>query len=156
MPPLADRLMQQQQQIAFYGQLVGQVLRGRREMQQLTLMTMAQSAALTSPSGWSRIESGNTSMTLVQLRKAARTLGITPADIVRQADLLASQLEASGVIVRDERPKDVGKWVLGGAGILALLAEAGVVAAASKAQHTTPEAGADTREDKAEAKKERS
>ena len=108
----------------FYGQIVGQVIRGRRELGGMSLATMSQTLALASPSGWSRVETGDTAMTVAQLRKAARTLGMAPAEVVRQADALVTQLEARGVVVHDDKPKDIGKWVLGGAGILALLAGA--------------------------------
>jgi transcriptional regulator with XRE-family HTH domain len=126
-------------QETFYGQIVGQVIRGRREMQGINLLAMAESMALATPSGWSRVETGDTAMTLAQLRKAAKKLGMEPADIVQQADALASQLEASGVVVNDEKPKNVGKWLLGGAGILALVA-AGAAGASAVSKAKTPKA----------------
>jgi len=118
-------------QETFYGQIVGQVIRGRREMQGINLLAMAESVALATPSGWSRVETGDTAMTLSPLQKAAKTLGRAPADIVQQADAVVSQLEASGVLVHDEKPKNVGKWLLGGAGILALVAAGAAGAAAA-------------------------
>jgi transcriptional regulator with XRE-family HTH domain len=130
------RTFEAMQQETSYGQIVGQVIRGRREIQGINLLTMAESVALATPSGWSRVETGDTSMTLAQLRKAARKLGMEPAAIVRQADILATQLEASGVVVHDDKPKNLGKWLLGGAGILALVA-AGAVAAAAKTTKDT-------------------
>jgi transcriptional regulator with XRE-family HTH domain len=132
-----------QTQETFYGQIVGQVLRGRREMQQMNLLTMAQNMSLVTPSGWSRVETGDTAITLAQLRKAARTLGMQPAEIVRQADVIAAQLEASGVMVYDERRKNVGKWLLGGAGILALVAAGAVSAAAASKTQSAKKATAD-------------
>jgi transcriptional regulator with XRE-family HTH domain len=133
------------QQEASYGQIVGQVIRGRRELQGISLATMSQSLALASPSGWSRVETGDTAMTLSQLRRAARKLGMKPSEIVNQADLLTAQLEASGVVVCDEKSKSIGKWVLGGAGLLALIAGAGVAAAAaSKADKTATKADDDS------------
>jgi transcriptional regulator with XRE-family HTH domain len=95
------------EQATFYGQIVGQVIRGRRELQGITLAAMSQSMDL-SPSGWSRVETGDTAMSITQLRRAARRLGMQPSEIVRQADLLVSQLEG-GVVVHDERPKGVSK-----------------------------------------------
>jgi transcriptional regulator with XRE-family HTH domain len=124
------------QQETFYGQIVGQVIRGRREMQGINLLTMAESVALATPSGWSRVETGDTAVTLAQLRKAAKKLGMEPAAIVLQADVIATQLEASGVVVHDDKPKNIGKWLVGGAGILALVA-AGAAAAASKTTKET-------------------
>jgi len=142
--------MQQQQQTS-YGQIVGQVIRGRREMQGINLLAMAESVALATPSGWSRVETGDTAMTLAQLRKAAKTLGMPPADIVRQADIIATQLEASGVKVHDEKPKNLGKWLLGGAGILALFA-AGAAAASKATKDTAGDAASneDTNEEDSE------
>lgn len=120
------------QQETFYGQLVGQVIRGCREMQGIKLLAMAQSLDLSSASGWSRVETGDTTMTLAQLRKAAKKLGMSPGAIVQRADAIAAQLELSGVVVRDDKPKDIGKRLLGGAGILAVVAAAGAAATAAK------------------------
>ncbi len=120
-----------QRQETFYGQILGQVIRGRREMQGMNLLSMANSMELASASGWSRVETGDTAMTIAQLRRAARKLGTQPAEIVRQADVLAAQLEANGVKVHDEKPKNIGKWLMG-AGILALLAGGAAAAAAAK------------------------
>jgi transcriptional regulator with XRE-family HTH domain len=141
-----------QQQETFYGQIVGQVIRGRREMQQMNLLTMAQSVALASPSGWSRVETGDTAMTLAQLRKAAKALGMEPSEIVRQADLLTKQLEANGVIVHDDKQKDIGKWLLGGAGILALVAAGAVAAAATKTPKASTAASEDEDQDESQEK----
>jgi transcriptional regulator with XRE-family HTH domain len=127
-------MVREQLKTAFYGQILGQVVRGRRELQGMTLQAMATGVALASPSGWSRVETGETAMTVGQLRRAARRLGVAPWVLVRQADIMADQLERSGVTVGDEKPRDVemGKWLLGGAGLLALIAGA-AVAAATKA-----------------------
>lgn len=124
-------MVREQLKTAFYGQILGQVVRGRRELQGMTLQAMATGVALASPSGWSRVETGETAMTVGQLRRAARRLGVAPWVLVRQADLMADQLERSGVTVGDEKPKDIemGKWLLGGAGLLALIAGAAVAAA---------------------------
>jgi transcriptional regulator with XRE-family HTH domain len=127
------------QQETFYGQIVGQVIRGRRELQGITLATMAAGLALASPSGWSRVETGDTAITLAQLRKAAKTFGVEPWKMVRDADRLAAQLEDKGIMVHDDRPKNLGKWLLGGAGILALLAGVAAGASAAKARQQQQE-----------------
>lgn len=123
------------QRETFYGQIVGQVIRGRRELQGINLLTMAESVTLASASGWSRVETGDTTMNLSQLRKAAKKLGVEPWAMIHQADLIAAQLEASGVTVHDDKPKNLRKWLLGGAGILALVA--GAAAAASSTRTST-------------------
>ncbi len=99
-------------------------------MRGIPLLSMAEAADLSTVSGWSRVETGDTTMTLAQLRKAARLLGMEPWVLVQQADNIAAQLEASGMTVHDEKPKNVGKWLIGGAAILA--AVAGVAAASSR------------------------
>jgi transcriptional regulator with XRE-family HTH domain len=120
--PQPDAIIARVQQQTSYGQIVGQVIRGRRELNGVSLLAMAQSVALATPSGWSRVETGDTAITLNQLRKAARKLRVEPASLVHQADIIAAQLEASGILVHDDKPKNVGHWLLGGAGILALIA----------------------------------
>lgn len=82
-------------------------------------------------------------MTLAQLRKAAQALKVEPWTIIQQTDLLASQLAQNGVLVHDEKPKDVQKWLLGGAGLLALLAGAAAAASLKAKGKPSPE-GAST------------
>lgn len=91
-----------------------------------------------STSGWSRLESGDTIMSLTQLRKAATRLGVPPSAIVHQADVLADQLEATGTRVLDDKPDELGDWFGGGAGILAVIAGAAVAGAALAASAETP------------------
>lgn len=121
----------------FYGQIVGQVIRGRRELQGCNVATMAESVQMASASGWSRVETGDTTITVSQLRKAARKLEMEPWELLHQADVISTQIESSGVTVHDEKPKNVGKWLLGGAAILALVA--GAAAAVKKTQNTEEE-----------------
>lgn len=112
-----------------YTQILGQVIRGQREMRRLGLLEVAKAVGLSSPSGWSRVETGDTTITLAQLRKAARVLKVTPTALVQQADALAARVEASGVTVHDEKPKtDMGPMLLGGAALLALVAAAAAAA----------------------------
>jgi transcriptional regulator with XRE-family HTH domain len=113
-----------------YAQLVGQVIRGRRELANITLSGLAESAQLSSASGWSRVETGDTIMNLTQLRKAAQVLNVEPWTILQQTDHLAKELTAKGIVVHDEKPKTPRNWILGGAAILALAG--GVAAAASR------------------------
>jgi len=123
----------------FYAQIVGQVIRGRRDLQRIGQAALATSLGL-STSGWSRLETGDSTMSLTQLRGAAKRLGLEPWTILHQADAIAAQLEAGGMPVLDEKPVVERKpeqarqsLSLGGAGILALLAGAVVGAAAAAA-----------------------
>lgn len=117
-------------QQAFYAQVVGQVIRGARELQRVNLVTMATAAELSS-SGWSRIETGDTTMTLAHLRKASRRLGVQPWTLIRQADHIAVELARSGVSVHDDRPRNVGNILMGGAAILAIVAGAAALTSKS-------------------------
>jgi transcriptional regulator with XRE-family HTH domain len=114
-----------------YSQLVGQVIRGRRELAGISIARMAESASLSSPSGWSRVETGDTTMNLAQLRKAALALNVEPWTIIQQTDLLARQLAQNGVVIRDEKPKTARNVLLGGAALLALAGGAVAVASLS-------------------------
>jgi|SRR5271155_2627884 len=97
----------------YYSQVVGHVVRGHRELQGLSLAEMAESMEL-SASGWSRVETGHTTVTVVHLVRAARRLGVPPWEIVRQADLVVSWLEARGVVVHDSRPPGLDKMLSAG------------------------------------------
>jgi len=65
----------------------------------IRLVAMANAMGMSS-SGLSRIETGNTAVTVSQLRKVARELRTTASDVVRQAEEMAAKLSAEGVSVR--------------------------------------------------------
>jgi transcriptional regulator with XRE-family HTH domain len=115
----------------FYSQVVGQVVRGARELRHIDLAGMATAIQL-SPSAWSRVETGGSVMSISQLRRAASTLRVQPWELVRQADDLAITLGRQGIPVRDDKPVDVGNVLLGGAAILAVVAGAAALAAAAQ------------------------
>ena len=102
----------------FYAEIVGQVVRGRRELQGLTLQEMAQGMGFKSISGWSRIETGHVPLNVAQLRGAARILKTTAHAIAQEADAIALVLETRNVVVHDKQPP--GHAGVGGAGLLAL------------------------------------
>lgn len=122
-------------QATSYPQILGQVIRGYRELQGVSLEMMATAMGFQSRSGWSRVESGDTTMNASQIRKAARYLNRQPWTVLKDTDNLAMQLEAAGIEVHDEKPKDHASWFLGGAAILAVVA--GAAAAASVATAAT-------------------
>lgn len=103
----------------FYAHIVGQVIRSSREVRHITMTTMAAAAGLTS-SAWSRVETGETTLTVSQLRKASTKLGVEPWTIIQLASRISTQLSERGVVVHDEKPQDVSK-LIGGAAILALI-----------------------------------
>ncbi len=123
-----------------YAEVVGHVVRGARELRRMDLATMATAVALSS-SGWSRVETGETTMTLAHLRRAAHTLGLEPWELVQRADRLSSDLRTRGVVVHDDKPRNLGKLFAGGAAILAVLAGGAAIASATSATKAPPTDG---------------
>ena len=68
-----------------YAQVVGEQVRMWRRLKKITLTDMAKAAGL-SQSGWSRVETGDTTMTVEQLRIACKMLGVAPWTLLRHAD----------------------------------------------------------------------
>lgn len=58
-------------------------------MNGIDLPTMAKEMGM-SASGWSRVESGDTTMTVAKLRRAAKALRIEPWVLVQQADIIVA------------------------------------------------------------------
>ena len=83
-----------------YTALVGQVLLGHRGRKSLHQNVLAAALGV-SQSAYSRIEQGDTTISISQLRVIARRLGIAPGDLLREADGLAERLQ--GVEVSDEK-----------------------------------------------------
>ncbi len=77
-----------------YTSIVGRVLKMNRILAGLTLSDMATKTS-GSTSGWSRIEAGETPLTVEKLHVAARVLKLTPAELIRAADELAKELEVA-------------------------------------------------------------
>lgn len=69
-------------------------------------------------SAYSRLESGDTVLSLLQLRMAASALHTTAAQILTEADQFAAFLQLQGVQISDEK-KDNSAAVLIGLGLLA-------------------------------------
>lgn len=88
-----------------YNALVGQVIQMHREILGKNQGEVAQAIGLTQ-SAYSRVESGQTALTVSHLRSLATTLGTTPDSILFEADSLAKQLVKKGVQVPNEKPTD--------------------------------------------------
>lgn len=102
-----------------YTALVGQVLlrlRGRMGLDQNDLAK----ALNASQSAYSRIEQGDTTISIPQLRVIARRLDISPSDVLSEADRLAEQLRAQGVDISDEKGVHPAAVMIG-LGILAAI-----------------------------------
>ncbi len=81
-----------------------------------------------STSAVSRIESGATVLTVVQLRQLGRIYGVTAAHLLAEAEALVAHIarKSPDVQVVEQRPKKAGAgaagWFLGGAAVGALVA----------------------------------
>jgi transcriptional regulator with XRE-family HTH domain len=100
-----------------YAALIGQILQFHRQRKRLHQAEIAAALGVLQPA-YSRIEKGDTSITVAQLRIVARRLGMHPARIVDEAEEWARQLRRQGVIVTDDRAVPKTALVVG-LGILA-------------------------------------
>lgn len=113
-------------QVAFT-EILGQIIRRHRQSSEITQKVLAPRLDIT-PSVLSRIESGRSSLTVVQLRRVGQTIGVPAWQLLQEAEGLADRipLASPGVQVVEERPKVSGAaaagWFLGGAAIGALVA----------------------------------
>lgn len=85
-----------------YTALVGQVLLQHRNRRGLHQNDLAEALGV-SQSAYSRIEQGDTTISISQLRAIARKLGVDASVFLNEADVLAKRLRAQGVEVSDEK-----------------------------------------------------
>lgn len=88
-----------------YNMLIGKVLQRHRELIGKSQSEIAEIAGLTQ-SAYSRIESGQTALTLSSLRVIAGALGLSADKVVNEVDLLAERLKLQGVSVPVEKPEN--------------------------------------------------
>ncbi len=86
----------------YYPAVVGTVLSGLRKGVGLNQTELAQRVGV-SQSGWSKIERGATPINIEQLVNAADELGVSPSEILSQADRLAGCARERGVRVDNQR-----------------------------------------------------
>src|SRR6266853_309557 len=106
-----------------YGTLVGQVVLNHRKRAGLDQAHLANALGITQ-SAYSRLEQGQSSMTLPQLRVVAEYLNYSPGALLDEVDTLAARLRSQGVEVQNEKTIPVAA-VLIGLGILAAILAAG-------------------------------
>jgi transcriptional regulator with XRE-family HTH domain len=87
---------------ATYPGIVGQILAKKRQLASLEQAELAAKIGLTQ-SSWSKIERGDTAISIEQLKNAARILGTTPSDIIQLADATVTNLEKNKVKVVPDR-----------------------------------------------------
>lgn len=111
-----------------YSVVVGRVLQQRRTQLGLHQNNLAAALGITQ-SAYSRLESGDTALSLTQLRIAAAVLQAPASAILASAEQYSNYLQLQGVQITDEK-KDNSAAVLIGLGLLA----AAMVALSSSSQ----------------------
>jgi transcriptional regulator with XRE-family HTH domain len=102
-----------------YGAVLGQVIAKRRQLDGMHQKALAEGIGLTQ-SAYSKLEAGQSTMSVVHLRQIARQLKCTPHGLIEEADQLALQLEQQGVTLSDEKATNTGELLIG-LGILAAI-----------------------------------
>lgn len=106
-----------------YNMLVGTIIQRLREKAGLSQAALAKTVGLTQ-SAYSRIESGQTALTISLLRTISIALGSSPEEVLSKADSLSKQLIEKGVDVPAEKPadnSDLKAGLLIGLGVLVFL-----------------------------------
>jgi transcriptional regulator with XRE-family HTH domain len=109
--------------ILTYATLVGRIVEHHRRQRGIHQESMAQAIGI-SQSAYSRLEKGQSAMSVTQLRLIGERLGTTPEQLLQHTAQYASKLRAQGVDVIDEKPSSAA-GVLIALGILAALFAAG-------------------------------
>jgi transcriptional regulator with XRE-family HTH domain len=102
-----------------YPSIVGKVLTDLRSQRGMHQKDMASAVGITQAT-WSRIENGQTSVTLEHLRSAAKTMGMPPSQILAIADQTEVEAEFRGVsVVETKSTPDIhpGLVLLAGAAL---------------------------------------
>ena len=104
-----------------YAQLLGRVVEHHRRQIGLHQAAIANALSVTQ-SAYSRLEQGDSAMSVNHLRVIAQALRTTPAKLLSDTDNYAAALRAKGVDIRDGRKEDfpVGAILLA-LGLLAAL-----------------------------------
>lgn len=85
-----------------YQAIVGTILINMRQQFQIDQALVAQHVGVT-PSTWSRVERGESALTVTQLAKAAEVLRVKPSVILSSAEQAKEHLERQGVHVRYDK-----------------------------------------------------
>jgi transcriptional regulator with XRE-family HTH domain len=106
-----------------YAALIGRIVEHRRTQLRIRQEQIAQALGI-SQSAYSRLEKGQSAMSVTQLRIVASQLNTTPPDILDQTERYATQLRAQNVEVTDEKPDSNGGVLIALAILAALIAAA--------------------------------
>ncbi len=106
-----------------YTAVVGGVIERLRTQRGMNQNMVAAALGIGQPA-YSKLENGESTMSIAQLRVVAERLGTSPWMVLREADMLTQQLLAQGVEIKNEKEASTGA-ILIGLGILAALLAAG-------------------------------
>jgi transcriptional regulator with XRE-family HTH domain len=85
-----------------YNALIGQIIQRRRKQLSLDQSVLANGLGISQPA-YSRLESGNNVISLIQLRKIASLLKTRSFEILHEAEKLEYELQKQGVSIIAER-----------------------------------------------------
>lgn len=101
--------------------IIGRLLAVQRDRLNLDQATVAAAVGVTQPT-WSRIERGESAISVDQLRRACNRLGLVPGQLLNQADSAKAQLERQGIsVVESADDTDKALAFLGLAALAALI-----------------------------------
>jgi len=103
-----------------YSAVLGQVLARRRQLQGGIHQKSVADALGITQSAYSRLEGGQSAMSLGQLRRVAFFLGTAPNILLADTDSFVQHLEARGVTVTDDKVTSSSELLIG-LGILAAI-----------------------------------
>lgn len=104
-----------------YASLLGQVIRQQRQAKNILPTFMAEKLDLSQPS-YSRIETGDTTMNVWQLRTCASALGITVTSIMEKVERLDEELRSQNVkVVEAKKTVSPAAFLIGAGLLIALL-----------------------------------
>ena len=128
-----------------YSAILGQILKEFRKNKGMDQSHIAKEMGM-NRSSWSRIESGNTMMTIQQLQKASDIFKTEANAILLEADNIASAMKDKGYKVHYDSPKEVQAKSSGSQGLALIGAAAlGLLVGSLLSSNT---ASADDKKDK--------
>ena len=94
-----------------YGALVGRVIQQLRKNAGIEQSKIAEALHISQP-GYSKLESGGSTISLPQLRKIAKVLGVAPSTVMQRIEIFESQLLLQGVVITEEKNEGVSPAAL--------------------------------------------
>lgn len=104
-----------------YPSLIGQVLKRARVQKNIQQSDIAAQLGLTQ-SAYSRLESGDSTLNVWQLRQVAHCLQRTTSSLLQEVEALENELQAQGVAVVAEKKTNPAAALIGIALLLAIFA----------------------------------